>query len=174
MRFPRPERPFWNRLRKASSYTFLEAGCWLAASCCTAAVALTAAASAGVCCCLPLPACCSLLLPAAGAAAGGCCCCCCGAAAVLLQSQTASKARTMEKDDFSYFFLLLLLATGYMHFYPQGSNVLFPGALPLACAGVGGYILLQHPSCIINGQVFLIYHYIYIYTIWCTPLIRII
>ena len=61
------------------------------------------------------------------------------AAVVLLQSQTASKARTMEKDDFSYFFLLLLLATGYMHFYPKGSNVLFPGALPLACAGVGGY-----------------------------------
>ena len=82
---------------------------------------------------------------------------------MLLQSQTASKARTMEKDDFSYFFLLLLLATGYMHFYPKGSNVLFPGALPLACAGVGGYILLQHPSCIINGQVFLIYHYIYIH-----------
>ena len=80
MRFPRPERPFWNRLRKASSYTFLEAGCWLAASCCTAAVALTAAASAGVCCCLLLPACCSLLLPAAGAAAAAavvllrCCC----------------------------------------------------------------------------------------------------
>jgi hypothetical protein len=45
----------------------------------------------------------------------------------------------MEKDDFSYFFLLLLLATGYMHFYPKGSNVLFPGALPLASAGVGGY-----------------------------------
>ena len=61
MRFPRPERPFWNRLQKASSYTFLEAGCWLAASCCTAAVALTAAASAGVCCCLP----------------AACCWCCC-------------------------------------------------------------------------------------------------
>ena len=133
MRFPRPERPFWNRLQKASSYTFLEAGCWLAASCCTAAVALTAAASAGVCCCLPAAPCCCLLLVLLLVAA---------AAVVLLQSQTASKARTMEKDDFSYFFLLLLLATGYMHFYPKGSNVLFPGALPLASAGVGGLLLL--------------------------------
>ena len=73
-------------------YTFLEAGCWLAASCCTAAVALTAAASACVCCCLLLPAaaCCCLLLPAAA--------CClllllvaataCGAAVVLLQSNS--------------------------------------------------------------------------------------
>ena len=119
MRFPRPERPFWNLLQKAC-YTFLEAGCWLAASCCTAAVALTAAASACVCCCLLMPAaaccclllpaaacgcllpaaaCCSLLLPAAGAAAGACCCCCCDVAAtavVLLScccNQTASKAR---------------------------------------------------------------------------------
>ena len=30
MRFPGPERPFWNLLQKAC-YTFLEAGCWLAA-----------------------------------------------------------------------------------------------------------------------------------------------
>ena len=49
MRFPRPERPFWNLLQKACytfliyvSHTFLNAGYWLAASCCTAAVALTA------------------------------------------------------------------------------------------------------------------------------------
>ena len=55
IRFPRPERPFWNLLQKAC-YTFLEAGCWLAASCCTAAVTLTAAASACVCCCLLMPA----------------------------------------------------------------------------------------------------------------------
>ena len=41
MRFPRPERPFWNLLEKAC-YTFLDAGYWLAASCCTAAVARTA------------------------------------------------------------------------------------------------------------------------------------
>ena len=94
-RVPGPERPFWNLLQKAC-YTFLEAGCWLAASCCTAAVALTAA-SACVCCCVLMPAaacccllpaaCCCLLLPAAP-----CCClllvlllCCC--------NQTASKAR---------------------------------------------------------------------------------
>ena len=72
IRFPRPERPFWNLLQKAC-YTFLEAGCWLAASCCTAAVVLTAAASACVCCCLLMPAaaCCCLRLPAA------CCWCCC-------------------------------------------------------------------------------------------------
>ena len=91
MRFPRPERPFWNLLQIASW--------WLAASCCTAAVALTAAASACVCCCLLMPAaaCCCLLLPAAA---------CClllvlllvaAAAAVVLLScccnQTASKAR---------------------------------------------------------------------------------
>ena len=97
MRFPRPERPFWNLLQKAC-YTFLEAGCWLAASCCTAAVALTAAASACVCCCLLMPAaaCCCLLLPAAAwclllvlllvaAAAVVLLSCCC--------NQTASKAR---------------------------------------------------------------------------------
>ena len=80
-RVPGPERPFWNLLQKAC-YTFLEAGCWLAASCCTAAVALTAASAcvcccvlmpAAACCCLRLPAaCCCLLLPAAA-----CCCCCC-------------------------------------------------------------------------------------------------
>ena len=72
IRFPRPERPFWNLLQKAC-YTFLEAGCWLAASCCTAAVVLTAAASACVCCCLLMPAaaCYCLRLPAA------CCWCCC-------------------------------------------------------------------------------------------------
>ena len=120
MRFPRPERPFWNLLQKAC-YTFLEAGCWLAASCCTAAVALTAAASACVCCCLLMPAaaCCCLLLPAAACCclqlpAACCClllpaaaCCCCwwlllllcdvAATAVVLLScccnQTASKAR---------------------------------------------------------------------------------
>ena len=73
-----PERPFWNLLQKAC-YTFLEAGCWLAASCCTAAVALTAA-SACVCCCLLMPAaaCCCLLLPAAACClllpAAPCCC----------------------------------------------------------------------------------------------------
>ena len=94
MRFPRPERPFRNLLQKAC-YTFLEAGCWLAASCCTAAVALTAAASACVCCCLLMPAaaCCCLRLPAAGAAAGGCCCC--GAAVVLLQSNSLQSKKQL-------------------------------------------------------------------------------
>ena len=68
MRFPRPERPFWNLLQKAC-YTFLKAGCWLAAACCC--LRLPAAACgcllpAAACCCLRLPAaCCCLLLPAA-------------------------------------------------------------------------------------------------------------
>ena len=55
---------------KSLLFTFLEAGCWLAASCCTAAVALTAAASACVCCC------------------------CCGAAAIkqLPKQETAAAA----------------------------------------------------------------------------------
>ena len=77
-------------------YTFLEAGCWLAASCCTAAVALTAAASACVCCCLLMPAAacgCGCLLPAAGAAAGGCYCC--GAAVVLLQSNSLQSKKQL-------------------------------------------------------------------------------
>ena len=59
MRFPRPERPFWNLLQKAC-YTFLEAGCWLAAACCC--LRLPAAACG---CLLPAAACGCLLLPAA-------------------------------------------------------------------------------------------------------------
>ena len=104
---PGPERPFWNLLQKAC-YTFLEAGCWLAASCFTAAVALTAA-FACVCCCLLMPAaaCCCLRLPAAACClllpAASCCCLllvlllvAAAAAVVLLLcccNQTASKAR---------------------------------------------------------------------------------
>ena len=111
MRVPGPERPFWNLLQKAC-YTFLEAGCWLAASCCTAAIALTAA-SACVCLCLLLPTdacCCLLLLPAAACGclllpAAACCwwccwwllllllwCCCCAAAIKQLPKQETATA----------------------------------------------------------------------------------
>ena len=95
--------PFWNLLQKAC-YTFLEAGCWLAASCYTASAAAywCLLLPAAACCCLRLPAACCLLLPAAA-----CCWCCCwwlllllvaaAAAAVVLLlcccNQTASKAR---------------------------------------------------------------------------------
>ena len=113
MRFPRPERPFWNLLQKAC-YTFLEAGCWLAASCFTAAVALTAA-FACVCCCLLLPAapCCCLLLVLLLVAAAAvvlllcccnqtastarnsyCCCCCAHKDTALLDGETPWPWRT--------------------------------------------------------------------------------
>ena len=99
----------WCHLLEKACYTFLEAGCWLAASCCTAAVALTAAASACVCCCLLMPAaaCCCLRLPAACC---WCCCwwllllwCCCRAAAIkqLPKQETTAAAAAAHKDTCS-------------------------------------------------------------------------
>ena len=114
--------------KKLAIRFWLLARCWLL-HCCRCAyccVCLCLLLPTDACCCLLLPAaacgcllpaaaCCSLLLPAAGAAAGGCCCCCCAAAIKQHGCCCCSSPK-------------------------QESKVLFPGALPLASAGVGGYI----------------------------------
>ena len=149
MRFPRPERPFWNRLQKASSYTFLEAGCWLAASCCTAAVALTAAASAGVCCCLPAAPCCCLLLVAAAAAVVLLWCCC-----NLKQPPKQEPWKKMILATFSscYCWLLAICIStlkGRMSYFLARSPLRLPGSADV-------YIYIY------NMYYYILYHYTFV------------
>ena len=54
----------------------------------------------------------------------------------------------MENDDFSFFFVLLLLLLPFK----KGSNVLCPGALPLASAGVGGYLFFCLLQLLFGGS----------------------
>ena len=129
-RFPRPERPFWNLLEKAC-YTFLNAGYWLAA------VALTATDAAGT---LENPRKNSIGAAAAADAADRT-----GKhhgpegrtnPRIAPKKFLTSLLKPIENDDFSYFCCCCACCGSSPK---QDSKVLFPGALPLASAGVGGY-----------------------------------
>ena len=119
-------------LLKSTKSLLYVSGCWLAAGCCTAAVALTAA-SACVCCCLLMPAaaCCCLRLPAACCClllpAAACCWCCCWWLLLLLWCCCCAAAIKQHG------------CCCCCSSPKQESKVLFPGALPLASAGVGGF-----------------------------------
>ena len=84
------------------------------------------------------------------------CCCCCYNSSAAAAATTAAAAllplaagcRLLPTG----YYCRWLLATDYVLFYPieyrsgtspkPGSNVLFPSALPLASAGVGGFLYL--------------------------------
>ena len=122
-----------------------------------------AAAAAAYCCCccvLPLAAGCRLLLLQAPSPAGVLvlllqlwCCCCYNSSAAAATTAAAAALLPLAAGCRllpTGYYCRWLLATDYVLFYPieyrsgtspkPGSNVLFPSALPLASAGVGGYV----------------------------------
>ena len=126
-----------------------------------------AAAAAYCCCCCCCRTAAGCWLPTAAATSPSpagvlvlllqlwCCCCCYNSSAAAATTAAAAALLPLAAGCRllpTGYYCRWLLATDYVLFYPieyrsgtspkPGSNVLFPSALPLASAGVGGYIYI--------------------------------